>query len=404
VLRDLSATNGTYLQERTSNSGQTTRLTPLVRTSAALAIGQPITLGSVTAVVRYVEETATCDAVANSAIVHDAKLRDVYAQAFKAARSNITVLVFGETGVGKELLARSIHEASRRADGQFLAINCGALSESLLESELFGSEKGAYTGATQSRPGFFEATNGGTILLDEVGELTPTTQVRLLRVLEEGSVLRVGARSPRPIDVRVIAATNRDLAAEVAAGNFRKDLYFRLNGLSLTIPPLRERTGEIEQLARRFVRASCSRVERPRLDVSGEALALLRGYAWPGNVRELRNVMDRAVVLCNSGIIGAEHLPETLRKPPPLFVARDHEPARAPIATTTHTVDIEPQRFRAEIKSLERLRIVEALQRSAGNQTRAAGLLGISRRTLVARLGEFDLPRPRKRGLETAND
>jgi len=333
----------------------------------------------------------------DSAVVRDPKLRHVYAQAGRAASANITVLILGETGVGKELLARAIHRASARANGPFLAINCGALSASLLEGELFGSEKDAYTGATQSRPGLFESANGGTILLDEVGELTPNTQVRLLRVLEEGAVLRLGARSLKPIDVRFVAATNRDLAAEVAAGNFREDLYFRLNGVSLTIPPLRERTSEIEHLARLFLRASCTQLQRAvALDISGEALDLLRSYTWPGNVRELRNVMDRAVVFCSTGSVDVEHLPEALRQQRPLMASRSSEPAQAKVAIPTPFLEMEPQRFQEELRSLERLRVIEALRRSAGNQTRAAEWLGISRRTLVARLSEFDLPRPRK--------
>ena len=335
---------------------------------------------------------------ASSAIVRDPRLREIYADACKAAQADITVLILGETGVGKELLARAIHAASRRASGPFLAINCGALSQSLLESELFGSEKGAYTGATQSRPGLFESANGGTVLLDEVGELPPTTQVKLLRVIEEGAVLRVGARSPRPLDVRFVAATNRDLAAEVAAGNFRDDLYFRLNGLSLTVPPLRERAGEIECLARLFVAVSSTQLGRPGpSDISREAMTLLRCHAWPGNVRELRNVMARAVVLCGSGSIGVEHLPETLREQRPVTPRRVLAPSDAPALVPPQVVEVEPLEFQAKLKSLERLRIIEALRRSAGNQTRAAELLGISRRTLVARLTEFDLPRPRKR-------
>jgi transcriptional regulator with PAS, ATPase and Fis domain len=400
-LQDLNAANGTYLQGRVSESGQTATLTSLARQRATVAVGQPITLGSVTAVVRHARGSVVPAPHLHALDIDEVrspKLRDVYAQALKAAVANITVLMCGETGVGKELLARAIHHTSRRAAGRFLAINCGALSETLLEAELFGCEKGAYTGATHSRAGLIEAANGGTVLLDEVGELPPDTQVKLLRILEEGAVLRVGSRSPRPIDVRFLAATNRDLPAEVEAGNFRRDLYFRINGMTLTLPPLRERTVDIEGLARRFVRGSCAQLGRTEgLDISEQALELMRAYRWPGNVRELRNAMDRAVVLCSSHSVGVEHLPESMRMAEPLVASRVSEPMQAPVSAGAQVVEVDAQKFQAKLKALERLRIVEALKRSAGNQTRAAELLGISRRTLAARLTELDLPRPRKR-------
>ena len=207
-------------------------------------------------------------------------MRALYEQASRAARSTISVLLFGETGVGKEVLARAIHAHSPRSAGPFMGINCASLSESLLESELFGSEKGAFTGAVQARAGLFEAANGGTVFLDEVGELPLATQAKLLRVLEERVVTRLGSTRPRPIDVRFVAATNRNIETEDAQGGFRRDLYFRLNGIALTIPPLRERPGEVEVFARTFLAAACRELElRERLTLSPRVIELLRSHA-----------------------------------------------------------------------------------------------------------------------------
>jgi transcriptional regulator with PAS, ATPase and Fis domain len=276
-----------------------------------------------------------------------------------------------------------------------MGINCAALSETLLEGELFGYERGAFTGAVQARAGLFEAADGGSVFLDEVGELAPSTQAKLLRVLEERAVMRLGARSPRKIDVRFIAATNRDLQADATAGRFRKDLYFRLNGISLTIPPLRERREDIEPLVTAFVAQACRQLDREaEPEVSHELLELLRGYSWPGNVRELRNVIERAVVLSTQPTLGAADLPLALLDEaeapgaPPI--------AAQPAATIPPADALEPKSMRDEIRSLERSRIVIALERCGGNQTQAAKLLGISRRTLISRLGEFGLRPGRK--------
>ncbi len=335
-------------------------------------------------------------------VLCDPSMRVLYEQAAKAAAATISVLVLGETGVGKEILAHSIHKLSPRRDKAFLALNCAAISESLLEGELFGNERGAFTGAHAARQGLFEAAEGGTVFLDEVGELPMSIQVKLLRVLEERRVMRVGGRSTIPIDVRFVAATNRDLETCSEQGSFRQDLYFRLNGISLTIPPLRERRSEIVPLAEKFIRMTAEKMGKksyPRL--SDDATALLQRYSWPGNIRELRNVIHRALVLSWGDSIVPEHFPPKLRAPaPPPIAAVATAPAMAPATATfgpSSEGDSPSRRLRLEMDALERNRIVEALEQCGGNQTAAADMLGISRRTLVTRLDTYDLPRPRKR-------
>ncbi len=383
-VEDLGGANGTFVHDRTQPNvaGKTEKLRRLVRETAELAVGESVLLGAVSLVVRRRPETA-----ADSVIIQDAGMRALYAQADRAAAALISVLLLGETGVGKELLARTIHTRSPRAKAPFIGINCASFSESLLEGELFGYEKGAFTGALQARPGLFEAASGGTIFLDEVGELSLPTQAKFLRVLEERAVLRIGARAPRPVDVRFVAATNRRIEAEVRAGRFREDLFYRLNGISLTIPPLRDRPGEIEPLAQSFVRAACRQLERAPVVLADETMRLLQAHTWPGNVRELKNVIERAVVLCAESTVGPEYLPASL--------ASATAPPTAPPAAGPAEVD--PKRYQVQLDSLERARIVEALARCGGNQTQAAKLLGVSRRTLVARLAALELPRPRKR-------
>src|SRR5690606_14186600 len=219
--------------------------------------------------------------------------------------------ILGETGAGKEAMAETVHQRSPRRAGPFLLLNCAALSETLLESELFGHEKGAFTGAHSTKAGLLESTAGGTVFLDEIGELSLGTQAKLLRVLEERSVMRVGATKPRRIDVRFVTATNRDLTREVRAGRFRGDLYYRISGLVVRIPPLRERLTEIEPLARHFLTEFCTQLGQLVPELEPAAIEALLGYHWPGNVRELKNVMERAVLLAGSGPVTREHvLPE----------------------------------------------------------------------------------------------
>ena len=313
----------------------------------------------------------------------------LYADLDRIAASNISVLLLGETGAGKEVLARALHARSRRASGPFIAINCAALTETLLEAELFGNERGAFTGATHARAGLFEAADGGTLFLDEVGELSTSTQAKLLRALEGRKVIRVGSTTERSFDTRFVSATNRDLEAKAEAGAFREDLYFRLATCVLQIPPLRDRLREVAPLARAFLSQACAELDRPELELAAEAQAVLERYAWPGNIRELKNAMQRAAALARGSQILPEHLPERLSRIPATSSAPAMEAGPAADAD-------ELTRLRGQISEVSRLRIVDALERCSGNQTRAARELGISRRTLVNRLQAYNLPRPRK--------
>jgi transcriptional regulator with PAS, ATPase and Fis domain len=294
------------------------------------------------------------------------------------SRGQLSVILLGETGVGKDVLATRIHESSSRAGGPFVKLNCAAFTESLLEGELFGYERGAFTGAVKAKAGLIESGSGGTVFLDELGEMPPTTQVKLLRVLENREVLRLGSVAARRIDVRFVSATHRDLSALIVQGMFRQDLFFRLNGITITVPPLRQRRAEILPLAASFLAEEQARQGIPRgAGISARARALLLGHAWPGNIRELKNVVERAVALSAGAEIEVEHL---------MF-----DPSNAVPGATASTAPLSQG-----VAAFERERIRLALERTHGNQTEAAKDLGISRRTLVSRLGEYDLPRPRK--------
>jgi DNA-binding NtrC family response regulator len=311
----------------------------------------------------------------------------------RIADGQISVLIMGETGVGKERLAETIHRRSKRAERPFLRLNCAAISETLLESELFGHERGAFTGAMAAKPGLLETADGGTVFLDEVGELPMALQVKLLRVLEERQVLRIGALKPRPVDMRFVAATNRDLEAEVARGAFRQDLFFRLNGVMVVVPPLRERVGEIAALAVVFAEHAARERGGPVPELARETLAVLEGHSWPGNVRELRNVIERAVLLCGGETIRPEHLPlERMTA-----AASPAAAAPAPRVRPPGAGDVgEEDELRSRLLAAGRQRILDALDRCAGNQTRAARLLGMSRNTLMKKMDDHGIPRPRK--------
>jgi two-component system, NtrC family, response regulator AtoC len=327
----------------------------------------------------------------------DPRMEAVIRLTARAALASINVLVLGETGVGKEVLARSLHAQSARAAAPFVALNCAGLTETLIESELFGHERGAFTGAVSAKPGLLETANGGTLFLDEIGEMPLTIQARLLRVLETREVLPVGGIKPRAIDVRFVSATNRDLEAEVLGSTFRRDLFFRLNGLSISIPPLRERVREIPALSQLFLEQACRESSRPVPEISAAAMQLLLRYRWPGNIRELKNVIERAVVLCEDDIIELAQLPvDKMRPSASVIVPAGPSRAAEGIALDPGS-GISAQQTLTADEQAERDQILEALQRYAGNQTAAARALGIPRRTFVARLTRYSVPRPRKR-------
>ena len=352
TIEDLGSSNGTRVAG--------VRLPANVPTP--IAPGDVIAIGEVTLLVQGASGTrggGNMVRVGGAGLADDDVLRRI-------AHSDINVLLFGETGVGKEVMAKNLHERSRRAGGPLVAINCGAVPDHLLESELFGHEAGAFTGATTTKPGLLETAAGGTVFLDEVGELPAAAQVKLLRVIEERKLVRVGGIASRGIDVRFLAATHRDLRADVTAGRFREDLYYRLSGITLAIPPLRERLGELAGLVEQFVATASARLDRSPPSVAPAAVARLRSHAWPGNIRELRNVLDRGLVLCGGDVLLPEHI---------VFDA---------VSTTTAPADDE------------RGRILAALASCAGNQTRAAELLGIARKTLGLRMDALGIPRPQK--------
>jgi DNA-binding NtrC family response regulator len=304
----------------------------------------------------------------------------------RVAATESTVLLLGESGTGKELIARSIHVQSRRAQGPFVPVNLGAIPESLAESELFGHARGSFTGATQERRGLIEAADGGTLFLDEIGDMPAPSQVKLLRVLENNEVRRVGDDTPRHVDVRVVAATHRDLAAEIAKGRFREDLYYRLNVVQIELPPLRERREDIGLLASYFLERAARREGRDTMSFAQETAALLERYDYPGNVRELENAVDHAVAVAEAAVIQPDDLPAAILAPRRLPRAEDEaSPAPPPPA--------ERPREEWSLAEVEREHIARVLRRHRGNSTSAARQLGISRTTLWRKLRQYGLKR-----------
>jgi two-component system response regulator HydG len=306
---------------------------------------------------------------------HSPAIIEVMKTVARVAPSQATVLITGETGTGKELMARAIHRFSDRAAQRFVAVNCSALAEGVLESELFGHVKGAFTGAGATRPGLFKEANRGTIFLDEVGDISPGLQSRLLRVLQEREITPVGADVPVRVDVRVLAATHQDLVELVKQGRFRDDLFFRLNVVTIKLPPLRERLQDLPLLVHYFLRNLARQHGREPVALDPEAESLLLGHAWPGNVRELMNVLERALVLAAQGVIGAEHLPSEWRR-----VAVPLAPPLAPAPVPLPLAEVEKQH------------VLGVLRSTQGNRERAARILGISRRTLLRMLQRWGDP------------
>jgi DNA-binding NtrC family response regulator len=350
---------------------------------------KPATLDEIEAVVRKADEkrrlvrqnASLRDAVRPSAsddvpaLVYQSKaMEGLVALAETAARGDSTVIITGESGTGKDVLARFIHARSARADSLMITVNCAAFPESLFESEFFGHERGAFTGATATKRGLIEAADSSSLFLDEVGEMPSQTQVKLLQFLEMGRFRRVGSTRDRAADVRVIAATNRNLAEDVGAGRFRADLFYRLNVISLHVPPLRQRREDIPALIEHFVALYRERFNRPALDLSVEARRRLETHDWPGNVRELRNALERAIALSTDDQIEADQVL-------PLHVARDGDAPQSATKTSPP----------ATLEELERRHILHVLEETGGNRERAAAILGISARTLYRKLREYEV-------------
>ena len=318
----------------------------------------------------------------------------------RVAPTESTVLILGESGTGKELVARSLHVLSRRAHGPFVAVNVAALPESLIESELFGYAKGAFTGATSDRAGLVEEAHQGTLFLDEIGDMPAATQVKLLRTLENNEVRRLGENVPRLVDVRVVAATHRDLQSLVAEGRFRGDLYYRLNVVQIEMPPLRERGGDVGLLASYFLDRAARRTGRTMLRFTPEAEMLLGRYDWPGNVRELENAVEHAVAVSEGPTLSANDLPASVRTPkllsPRAGVDLENEPEMAPGAARPRTSGRDPDA--RSLDDVTREHVLRALTRHGGNATAAAKQLGVSRTTLWRMLKRWGVTRIAARG------
>ncbi|MEW6734397.1 MAG: sigma-54 dependent transcriptional regulator [Acidobacteriota bacterium] len=303
------------------------------------------------------------------------RMRELYDVVERVARTDVTVLLLGESGTGKELVAKGIHHNSVRRDRSFITINCGAIPGQLLESELFGHRKGAFTGAIYDKRGLFEEAHGGTVFLDEIGELPLNLQVKLLRVLQEGEFLRIGDNTARHVDVRVVAATNRNLAKMIEDGSFREDLYFRLNIVPIKLPPLRERKEDIPLLTNYFIEDAAKRYNRPKVQLTSEVYSYFHQYPWPGNVRELQNTIERLVVLARNEIISGDDLPQEIKQ----------------IRSSAGSIAIVLPEDGIDLEEIEKEIIRQALEKHMGNQTRTAKYLNITRNTLIYRMQKFNL-------------
>ena len=394
TVEDLGSTNGTAIQGRKLASGE----------RGVLALGTVFEIGSATMVLQRPAGTRAHKTPAEmpGTVVRDPAMKRLYEMLDVVAPTGLSVLVLGETGVGKEVFAEALHRRSSRVGAPFLKLNCAALPESILEAELFGYEKGAFTGATQTKVGLFEAADGGTLFLDEVGEMAPSTQTKVLRALESGEVMRLGSSTTRKVDVRFLSAANRDLRKLVAAGKFRADLFFRLNGITMTLPPLRKRPEDVLPLAEVFLERAARKLGKPPPRLGEEARRALGAHPWPGNVRELRNVIERAVVLCREEMLRPEDL--LLQDgeiegaaPTPASGTATPVPGPPEDEQVTMRLPLRPgsPELKGKLEEFERAQILDALAKTTGNQTRAAKLLGIARRTLIKKMVRYGIERPR---------
>lgn len=350
------------------------------------------------------------------------EMRDMIDITMQVAKSDISVLIYGESGVGKEIFAKAIHSFSPRKDKQLVSVNCGAIPEGILESELFGHKKGSFTGAVETRKGYFEIADRGTLFLDEIGEMPLRTQVKLLRAIETQEFMKIGAETVTSVDVRIIAATNKDLQKEVDTGKFREDLYFRLKAVTISIPPLRKRKGDIEELAYNFITkyAEANKIKPPRL--TDDALELLKGYSWPGNIRELKNTIESAIAISQSDVLDTEQFLHLLNVPAedadqrnlPIFLKKTPEEVdreilyRALFEIKKDIIELKDLvvQKHLEVKSpsesevrkevipldeMEKEAIKSALDQTRGNKRKAAQKLKISERTLYRKIKEYDI-------------
>jgi DNA-binding NtrC family response regulator len=396
TIEDLGSANGTRVQGRRIQAHVPTEIPEgtvvSVGHATLLLQGQP----SSTRLVKQPPSTAEGAPESSTLVVQDPVMQEIHRLLDVLGPSELSVLILGETGVGKEVFARELHRRSSRRNGPFVALNCGALPESIIESELFGHEKGAFTGAGAHKIGLFESARGGTIFLDEIGDLPMSVQTKLLRVLETGEMMALGSVAPHFADVRLLAATNRDLEGLVVDGRFRKDLLFRINGFSLTLPPLCDRRDDIIPLAKHFLALAATRHRRSPPTLTVRALHALVEHDWPGNIRELRHVIERSLVLCPRDeldvadvLIGATPS-DGLARASASTVAQNNNASAEGLLT-------KEKRLHEQMARHERQHIIDALRGAAGNQSKAARVLGVSRTTLVNKIKVYGIDLPSRR-------
>jgi PAS domain S-box-containing protein len=371
------------IMNKTGESIDVIKRASLLRDESGEVIGAVETLTDISAVVRQENEIASLRRTLrrqdgyHGILGNSVPMKRLFGLIENAAQSEAPVAIFGESGVGKELVAKAIHETSPRSKKPFVKVSCAALNENLLESELFGHVKGAFTGAHRTRIGRFEAAHGGALFLDEIGDIPLSTQVKLLRVLEEKEIERVGDHKSMKVDVRIITATNKDLEGLVEKGSFREDLFYRINVIPMYVPPLKERIEDIPVLVQSFIERISLKGEKSVDSISPEAMALLQSYSWPGNVRELQNIIEYAFVLCRGKEVKPEHLPPK--------IASSSKIGRGMPSTSSDV----PLSDRDDTSQSDRDRLIEALRRTQGHQSKAAKLLGISRVTLWKRMKKY---------------